>query len=546
MLFTPLILVDQYRAIVLDVDRGERTVAHEFKCFGRCRRIAVLVDDCCGECDTEARADLRNQQRQRTIEIVEVAAVIDRQELVNDQLNVGRIVCVNQREAQNDEFVAGNRRIADNPRLDGRGIDLNQHDRALGRIETGEGGTGQRGRRQIGGYRRTIDATGQREAERLRGDLLTVGARAADDVEERRELIGLTFAGQIRLDLTERRRSGQVGSRPDVIDGSKNTGVVRVVANRFIERVEEELRRSTLALGDLNVDRRRVVVDRERQRADDEVAVAVGHLIVEREVLVVFITTRRMTDRIELGDRVVAGGSVVECDLQDVDDNAVLQLANGQNRAGRIQRIGESRRRAGAEQQHRTRTVLPEREAQRSGQRRRAVARRIKVGDAGEITTGQTVFVEQHRGIRRHGRHVIDEGLVEQVRDREARQLGRAEQIKRVGERQRVDADAREVRARRLRVAGAGAGRRQDRLIFGDGEQGSKFSTGQIATRRHFDRDVAERLAVRVEERFERQHRLVVEQDDQLLADVDERNLLVRDGGKIGFDRSVIAQRNGD
>ncbi|MBA7468996.1 hypothetical protein ES703_90565 [subsurface metagenome] len=48
-----------------------------------------------------------------------------------------------------------------------------------------------------------------------------------------------------------------------------------------------------------------------------------------------------------------------------------------------------------------------------------------------------------------------------------------------------------------------------------------------------------------VEERLDRDGRFVVEQDDQFLADMDERNLLIRDGGEIELDLLVVTEIDG-
>ncbi len=102
------------------------------------------------------------------------------------------------------------------------------------------------------------------------------------------------------------------------------------------------------------------------------------------------------------------------------------------------------------------------------------------------------------------------------------------------------------MRARRLRVAASGARGREHRLIVTDGKELCEFRAGDNAARRHFHRDAVQRFAGRIEIRLERHCRLVVEQDDQLLADVDERDFFVRDAGDIRLYAAVVAQRHDD
>ncbi len=291
---------------------------------------------------------------------------------------------------------------------------------------------------------------------------------------------------------------------------------------------------------------RRVVVDRQVEHAVNEGAVAVRDTVRKLERKVVLIHAGRMIDRIELRDRVVARNRIGQRDLQDVDADAVLNLADGQNRPVAAQRVSETGRRARAEKQDGARSVEAERESKRARQRDRAIGGRIKIADAAEVASRQRVLIESDGGVGASGRRVIDECLIQLVVDNEIRQFLLAQQIEGIWSRQWIDASLREVRARRLCVAVAGTRCRKNRLVFRNRKQRCEFGTGQIAAGRNFDGNAIQRFAGRVEERLERDARLVVEKNDELLADMDECNLLVCNRRKIDLDRSIKAQRNGN
>src|SRR5262249_23620706 len=56
------------------------------------------------------------------------------------------------------------------------------------------------------------------------------------------------------------------------------------------------------------------------------------------------------------------------------------------------------------------------------------------------------------------------------------------------------------------------------------------------------ERDVAEHVTARIKERLNRKRRLIVEQDDQLLADMNQRDLLFRNIREIELDVLVVAE----
>jgi hypothetical protein len=94
-----------------------------------------------------------------------------------------------------------------------------------------------------------------------------------------------------------------------------------------------------------------------------------------------------------------------------------------------------------------------------------------------------------------------------------------------------IDGDGFEIRARRRRAAVAG--RRQDRLIGRDRKQAREFGARHGAIGIEFDRDVGERQPLGIVERLNGQRRMVVEQDDQTVASMDEGDVLVADRREI-------------
>ncbi|WP_156042092.1 hypothetical protein [Bradyrhizobium sp. URHD0069] len=103
-----------------------------------------------------------------------------------------------------------------------------------------------------------------------------------------------------------------------------------------------------------------------------------------------------------------------------------------------------------------------------------------------------------------------------------------------------------EIRAARLGVATFSAGCRQNGLIRGDRKQACEFADRDIAARRYFDRKISERVVPGIEERLNCHRRLVVEQDDQLFADVDERDLLVCDRREVDLDFLIVSEIDND
>ncbi len=61
-----------------------------------------------------------------------------------------------------------------------------------------------------------------------------------------------------------------------------------------------------------------------------------------------------------------------------------------------------------------------------------------------------------------------------------------------------------------------------------------------------FNRKVLQRVVSGIEERLNRHGRLVVEQDDEFLADVDERDFLVGDRREIDLDFLIVSEIDDD
>src|SRR5262249_6507198 len=94
---------------------------------------------------------------------------------------------------------------------------------------------------------------------------------------------------------------------------------------------------------------------------------------------------------------------------------------------------------------------------------------------------------------------------------------------------------------------------RENRLIVGDGEELRELRGRDIVAGAELDSQAGERLAAAVVERIKRDRRLIVEQDDERVADMDERDLLVRDRAQIEplcpvelDDLRLVALRLGD
>src|SRR6266567_1079726 len=101
------------------------------------------------------------------------------------------------------------------------------------------------------------------------------------------------------------------------------------------------------------------------------------------------------------------------------------------------------------------------------------------------------------------------------------------------------------MRAARLRVA-ASAGCRQHGRVGGDRKCTRKFTDRKIASRCYFDREIFKSVVPGVEEWLNRHSRLVVEQNDQLFADVNQRNFLICDSGEVDLDFLLIADIDND
>src|SRR5437763_14680619 len=101
------------------------------------------------------------------------------------------------------------------------------------------------------------------------------------------------------------------------------------------------------------------------------------------------------------------------------------------------------------------------------------------------------------------------------------------------------------MRAARLRVA-ASAGRGQHGSVGGDRKCVGKFTDRKIASGCYFDGQIFKSVVPGVEERLNRHSRLVVEQNDQLFADVTEDNLLVGDIGELDLAFLLIAYIDND
>ena len=86
----------------------------------------------------------------------------------------------------------------------------------------------------------------------------------------------------------------------------------------------------------------------------------------------------------------------------------------------------------------------------------------------------------------------------------------------------------------------------QHRLIRGDRKQGSKFAAWQLTTGGHLHREVLQRHAHGVEERLDRHRGVVVEQDDEFLADMDERHLFIGDTRQVELGLLLIAEFDGN
>ncbi len=158
---------------------------------------------------------------------------------------------------------------------------------------------------------------------------------------------------------------------------------------------------------------------------------------------------------------------------------------------------------------------------------------RLIVG-AGHGLHAERLVVDQQRGRKREAcgdrgrRQVVGRAVERLGRQREGAERLLTEQRQRVAEAERIDRRTGEVRTARLRVAALTCGR-QHRLIRGDREKAGKFVDRYFAAGRYFDAEVVQPVMPGIEERLDRHGRLVVEQDDQLFADMDERDLLVRD-----------------
>ena len=84
-----------------------------------------------------------------------------------------------------------------------------------------------------------------------------------------------------------------------------------------------------------------------------------------------------------------------------------------------------------------------------------------------------------------------------------------------------------EIGARRRRAGSRDARSSQDRLIRGDRKGRSELAAGEVAAI-GLDRHIRQRSVHGVEEWLDRYGRLVLEKNDQFLANMDESNFFVR------------------
>ncbi len=171
-----------------------------------------------------------------------------------------------------------------------------------------------------------------------------------------------------------------------------------------------------------------------------------------------------------------------------------------------------------------------------------AVGRRRQVC----LTQRETGDRIDHDRRRNHGRLLQHEGPSLR-RGHKIRQRFRPSQYVGPHGIQRINRKRAEIRAARLRVAvrvAAIVGRRQHGGVGADRKQTCKLLHRDVATGRHLDRDVPIRAGV--EERLNRDGRLVVEQDDQLVADMNQRDLLLGDRREVDLHLLVVAKIDDD
>ncbi|MGB3042952.1 MAG: hypothetical protein WBB98_07160 [Xanthobacteraceae bacterium] len=99
-----------------------------------------------------------------------------------------------------------------------------------------------------------------------------------------------------------------------------------------------------------------------------------------------------------------------------------------------------------------------------------------------------------------------------------------------------------EIRA--ARRAAIATGSRKNGLIGGDREQRGELIAGHSPVLTEIERNIGKRTAAGIEHRIDSDRRLIVEQNDQLLADPHESQLLARDVAEIEL--GVAVEMNGD
>ncbi len=116
------------------------------------------------------------------------------------------------------------------------------------------------------------------------------------------------------------------------------------------------------------------------------------------------------------------------------------------------------------------------------------------------------------------------------------------EQVQRIAGVQRIDRSIGEVGAAALGVAVAITGRRKHGLVGGDREEAREFLHVDVAPGRQLDGEQVLIVVTGIEDRIDRDRRFVVEQNDQLLADMNERDLFVGYRGEIELDLLIKSE----
>ena len=194
---------------------------------------------------------------------------------------------------------------------------------------------------------------------------------------------------------------------------------------------------------------------------------------------------------------------------------------------------------------HWSATLRPAHQSNRREHRRQR-SERLIVCATNRLNANRLVVSQQYPG---HGKTSRRKDVLRRstARDRELNneisEFFLPEQRKRISNTQRVDRRIGEIGAGRLAVAAITISRsRQHRLIRRNREDACEFSRRHIASGRDLDRDIVQPVVARCEERLDRHRRFVVEKDDELFADVNQRHLLVRDRREIDFCLLVVAK----